>query len=116
MKFSIINIMYQIFILLLVPIIINKLFGSIKNILIINFVILLINFIINYENLLDVLKKAGLDVLWVDNQSGCKGVCARIPAENQEIIKGDINWFWFFTSIDVSTDHIIIWNLIFTWK
>lgn len=45
----------------------------------------------NYENLLDVLKKAGLDVLWVDNQSGCKGVCARIPAENQEIIKGDIN-------------------------
>ncbi|MDH1255912.1 phosphoethanolamine--lipid A transferase [Comamonas thiooxydans] len=45
----------------------------------------------NYENLLDVLKRAGLDVLWVDNQSGCKGVCARIPASNQEIIEGNIN-------------------------
>ncbi|AOW15118.1 phosphoethanolamine transferase [Hydrogenophaga crassostreae] len=31
------------------------------------------------ENLLDVLQRAGLAVLWVDNQSGCKGVCDRIP-------------------------------------
>jgi lipid A ethanolaminephosphotransferase len=31
------------------------------------------------ENLLDVLKHAGLDVIWVDNQDGCKGVCARTP-------------------------------------
>ena len=27
------------------------------------------------ENLLDILQRAGLDVLWRDNQSGCKGVC-----------------------------------------
>lgn len=32
-----------------------------------------------YENLLDVLQRAGLAVLWIDNQSGCKGVCERVP-------------------------------------
>ncbi len=33
----------------------------------------------DYENLLDVLQAAGLAVLWVDNQAGCKGVCDRVP-------------------------------------
>ena len=33
----------------------------------------------NYEGLIDVLQHAGLAVLWLDNQSGCKGVCDRIP-------------------------------------
>jgi lipid A ethanolaminephosphotransferase len=32
-----------------------------------------------FENLLDVLQRAGLAVLWLDNQSGCKGLCDRIP-------------------------------------
>ncbi len=31
-----------------------------------------------YENLLDVLQRAGLAVLWLDNQSGCKGLCDRV--------------------------------------
>ena len=31
-----------------------------------------------HENLLDVARHAGMAVLWVDNQSGCKGVCARV--------------------------------------
>jgi lipid A ethanolaminephosphotransferase len=31
------------------------------------------------ETLLDVLQHAGLAVLWLDNQSGCKGVCDRVP-------------------------------------
>ena len=31
-----------------------------------------------YENLLDVLQRAGLAVLWIDNQSGCKGLCTRV--------------------------------------
>lgn len=31
------------------------------------------------ENLLDVLQRAGLAVLWLDNQSGCKGICDRVP-------------------------------------
>ena len=30
------------------------------------------------ENLLDVLQHAGLAVLWLDNQSGCKGLCDRV--------------------------------------
>ncbi|MCD2513370.1 phosphoethanolamine transferase [Comamonas endophytica] len=33
----------------------------------------------NYENLLDLLQKAGLNVLWAENQSGCKEVCNRVP-------------------------------------
>jgi lipid A ethanolaminephosphotransferase len=31
------------------------------------------------ENLLDAVQRAGLAVLWLDNQSGCKGVCERVP-------------------------------------
>lgn len=31
------------------------------------------------ENLLDVLQRAGLAVLWLDNQSGCKSLCDRVP-------------------------------------
>ena len=31
-----------------------------------------------YENLLDVAQTAGMAVLWLDNQSGCKGVCDRV--------------------------------------
>jgi lipid A ethanolaminephosphotransferase len=31
-----------------------------------------------YESVLDVLQRAGWAVLWLDNQSGCKGVCDRV--------------------------------------
>lgn len=34
----------------------------------------------NHETLLDVLQRAGLAVLWIDNQSGCKGACDRVPS------------------------------------
>lgn len=34
------------------------------------------------ENLLDVVQAAGLGVLWIDNQAGCKGVCERVPHMN----------------------------------
>lgn len=30
------------------------------------------------ENVLDVLKRAGVKVRWIENNSGCKGVCARV--------------------------------------
>ena len=33
----------------------------------------------DYETLLDVVQAAGMGVLWIDNQSGCKGVCERVP-------------------------------------
>jgi len=32
-----------------------------------------------HENLLDVVRAAGMAVLWIDNQAGCKGVCDRVP-------------------------------------
>jgi lipid A ethanolaminephosphotransferase len=31
------------------------------------------------ENLLDVAQRVGLAVLWLDNQSGCKSLCERVP-------------------------------------
>jgi lipid A ethanolaminephosphotransferase len=42
---------------------------------------------IPYENLLDVLQRAGMQVLWLDNQSGCKGVCDRVPNTNTSALK-----------------------------
>lgn len=41
----------------------------------------------NYEGLIDVLQRAGLAVLWIDNQSGCKGVCERVPNVNTSQLK-----------------------------
>jgi lipid A ethanolaminephosphotransferase len=37
--------------------------------------------ILSHESLLHVLARAGFKVLWRDNQSGCKGVCDGLPAE-----------------------------------
>jgi lipid A ethanolaminephosphotransferase len=31
------------------------------------------------ENLLDLVQRAGMAVLWLDNQAGCKGLCDRVP-------------------------------------
>ncbi|MEO6079508.1 MAG: phosphoethanolamine--lipid A transferase [Steroidobacteraceae bacterium] len=33
------------------------------------------------DSVLDILQRAGLAVTWIDNQSGCKKVCDRIPQE-----------------------------------
>ncbi|WP_454912810.1 phosphoethanolamine transferase [Variovorax gossypii] len=33
------------------------------------------------ENVLDVLLRTGVSVQWLDNNSGCKGVCARVPTQ-----------------------------------
>jgi lipid A ethanolaminephosphotransferase len=42
------------------------------------------------EGLLDVLKHAGFDVLWRDNNSGCKGTCARVEYEDwSQPVAGD---------------------------
>ncbi len=41
----------------------------------------------NHESLADVLQHAGLAVLWVDNQSGCKGICARVPNVSTTALK-----------------------------
>ncbi len=39
------------------------------------------------EGLLDILKHAGVNVLWRNNNSGCKGVCDRISYENMAFLK-----------------------------
>ena len=33
----------------------------------------------DHENLLDLVQRAGMAVLWIDNQAGCKGLCERVP-------------------------------------
>ncbi|MFT3955557.1 MAG: phosphoethanolamine--lipid A transferase [Piscinibacter sp.] len=38
----------------------------------------------DHENLLDLAQRAGLAVLWLDNQSGCKGLCERVPSAHAE--------------------------------
>ena len=45
----------------------------------------------NAENLLDVLQHAGLGVLWIDNQSGCKGLCDRVGEINTRTLN-DAQW------------------------
>lgn len=42
----------------------------------------------DYDNLLDVLQEAGLAVLWLDNQAGCKGVCERVPHASTDEVQG----------------------------
>jgi lipid A ethanolaminephosphotransferase len=37
--------------------------------------------ILTHESVLHVLARAGVNVLWRDNQSGCKGVCEGLPEE-----------------------------------
>lgn len=41
----------------------------------------------NQEGLLDVLKRAGLEVIWRDNQSGCKGTCDRVTVQDVSNLK-----------------------------
>ncbi|BAS67828.1 phosphoethanolamine transferase [Bathymodiolus septemdierum thioautotrophic gill symbiont] len=36
----------------------------------------------NQSNALDILQKAGVKVIWIDNNSSCKGVCKRIESKN----------------------------------
>lgn len=36
------------------------------------------------HGLLDFIQNAGIDVLWRENNSGCKGVCDRVPTESFE--------------------------------
>jgi lipid A ethanolaminephosphotransferase len=44
---------------------------------------------IRREGLLDVLQRAGFNILWLDNNSGCKGVCTRVPHESMSSLPMD---------------------------
>ncbi|MDP5213886.1 phosphoethanolamine--lipid A transferase [Pseudoalteromonas tunicata] len=35
----------------------------------------------NEQNVLDIIQQAGVEVIWIDNNSGCKGVCERVQHE-----------------------------------
>jgi lipid A ethanolaminephosphotransferase len=40
------------------------------------------------DNVIDVIKRAGFDILWLENDSGCKGVCNRVENfDISEIVK-----------------------------
>jgi len=42
-----------------------------------------------HENLLDLARRAGIAVLWLDNQAGCKGLCDRVPnAYARDVVAG----------------------------
>ncbi|EJW98002.1 hypothetical protein EVA_13890 [gut metagenome] len=41
------------------------------------------------ESLLNLMARAGVDVSWVDNQSGCKGVCQGVPSSRPAITEKD---------------------------
>lgn len=45
------------------------------------------------QNLLDIIKAAGYDVVWLDNDDGCKKVCNRV--ENFDVKKGNLQPFCF---------------------
>ncbi|MGV8860321.1 MAG: phosphoethanolamine transferase [Pseudomonas sp.] len=44
----------------------------------------------NQEGMLDVLKHAGLNVVWRDNQSGCKGTCDRVTVQDVSKLKDPV--------------------------
>ena len=48
-----------------------------------------LNKIRHRENLLDALQYAGIDVLWKENDSGCKGVCSRSKTQVMPIVEND---------------------------
>jgi lipid A ethanolaminephosphotransferase len=54
------------------------------------------------ENLTDVLQRAGFTMLWRDNQSGCKGICLRIPHENTNTVPKE-----FYKDSDTLDDALL---------
>ncbi|MEO5881711.1 MAG: phosphoethanolamine transferase domain-containing protein, partial [Caldimonas sp.] len=42
----------------------------------------------DHENLLDIVQAAGMAVLWLDNQAGCKNVCARVASASTNDLAG----------------------------
>ena len=59
-----------------------------------------------YKNLLDVLARTGVHVLWRDNNSGCKGVCKRVKTENMTTL--DIPGL---CNDDGCYDEVLLYNL-----
>ncbi len=62
------------------------------------------------SNVLDVLHNAVIDVVWLDGNSGCKGVCARIDYEGVNAAPGESNeeesGYFDTMLVDSMIDHI----------
>ena len=57
------------------------------------------------ENLLDILQKSGWDVVWIDNDSGCKGTCQRVKTYDVVKIGNNKNCFGDYCHDDVLLDY-----------
>ena len=64
----------------------------------------------NQSNLLDVVSAAGFDVIWIDNNNGCKGVCNRVPHRqiptNESNPKCDGNYCYDSVLIDALAQQL----------
>jgi len=58
------------------------------------------------ENLLELMQKTGIRILWRENDEGCKGVCDRVPTENM-LTMSDPR----FCSGGYCLDEFLIYNL-----
>ena len=38
------------------------------------------------DNLLDILQRAGVEIMWLDNDTGCKGVCDNVPNRDMTVL------------------------------
>ena len=51
------------------------------------------------EGMLDIIQRAGIQVLWKDNDGGCKGACDRVPHEDFT----SLNWQICALTVNVTT-------------
>ena len=58
------------------------------------------------QNLLDILSSAGYDILWRENDDGCKGVCARVKTDDFDAKK-----FTLFCDGKSCFDEVMLDNL-----
>ncbi|MDD2839908.1 MAG: phosphoethanolamine--lipid A transferase [Rickettsiales bacterium] len=58
------------------------------------------------ENLVDILQRVGYDIVWKENDDGCKGVCSRIPTEDMVQTKNPKYCFGDYCHDEVFLDNI----------
>ncbi len=79
----------------------------------------------NQSNVLDVIQKSGVRVIWVDNNSGCKGVCDRVEhlsipvAKSNPLCDGEVcldqvlvDWVDNFIGQPLHQDTVVVLHLI----
>ncbi|OCG27605.1 hypothetical protein A9G11_12745 [Gilliamella sp. wkB108] len=61
---------------------------------------------LHQENVLDILNRAKVDVVWLDNNTGCKGVCTRV--QNENVTKKYVTRKSALCQNDVCYDEVLI--------